>query len=375
MTDIGFLYGRTRADDLYLSQTVMPLIRWKSLLHDSGFAIRFSDTPGRKILECPCVFVADFLREPSGVLPSERKTLERLRTNGARIIYFDNSDSCGTAQFQVLPFVDLYVKRQLYRDRSFYSKHFHGLRNYTHFMHERFGIIDDQEERRTPLPAADSGKVMAGWNSGLGNYYLTNRWLRAVNRRAFAWKINSSFIPGSEARAVVLPPERRRYDVHYRARISFPLKTITFGRRKAGELLAALESQRRMRVCRGRMKGLAAFHDELAQSRAVVSPFGFGEICRRDFEGFMHGCVVCKPDMGHCETWPEYYVPGATYLPYTWDFTDFSEVVERAVSPLSAAIARQGRELFEHYLSERGGEEFCMRFGKIIEAAGVSPKR
>lgn len=70
------------------------------------------------------------------------------------------------------------------------------------------------------------------------------------------------------------------------------------------------------------------YEAELKQVQAVLSPFGFGEVCFRDFEAILNGAVLVKPDMSHIETWPNIYIPDVTYVPVSWDGHDVVEKVE-----------------------------------------------
>lgn len=74
------------------------------------------------------------------------------------------------------------------------------------------------------------------------------------------------------------------------------------------------------------------FMTELHQSRLCWSPFGYGELCWRDIEAFLTGAVLIKPDMGHLDTLPDLYRPGETYLPVKWDFSDLEEVTRHALA-------------------------------------------
>ena len=47
---------------------------------------------------------------------------------------------------------------------------------------------------------------------------------------------------------------------------------------------------------------------ELANSLISVSPFGLGEITLKDFESFISGSILFKPNMNHMETFPNIYV-------------------------------------------------------------------
>lgn len=103
----------------------------------------------------------------------------------------------------------------------------------------------------------------------------------------------------------------------------------------------------------------------------MPSPFGEGEVCYRDFECFLSGAALLKPDMGHLETWPNYYEPNITYAPYKWDFSDFQpallELLESSEKRLS--IARAGQERYLQSLSPAGGEAFALHFKELIEKA------
>ncbi len=56
--------------------------------------------------------------------------------------------------------------------------------------------------------------------------------------------------------------------------------------------------------------------------QAVLSPFGWGEVCFRDAEAVIAGAVLVKPLMDHVETWPDIYLPRETYMPVAWDASD-----------------------------------------------------
>ena len=59
----------------------------------------------------------------------------------------------------------------------------------------------------------------------------------------------------------------------------------------------------------------------------LLSPFGWGEICYRDFEAIMCGNILLKPDMGHLITWPNIYKDDC-YLKLDWDFRNLDKICE-----------------------------------------------
>jgi Glycosyl transferases group 1 len=102
----------------------------------------------------------------------------------------------------------------------------------------------------------------------------------------------------------------------------------------------------------GAAKRAVTYVRELRSSKTCFSPFGYGEICWRDIEAFAYGAVLIKPDMSHLETCPDIYVPGVTYLPVNWDFSNLQEVVDMALaSPdLCRSIAQEAHRRITQYL-------------------------
>jgi hypothetical protein len=69
------------------------------------------------------------------------------------------------------------------------------------------------------------------------------------------------------------------------------------------------------------------YMQELQSAKVCFSPFGYGEVCWRDYEAVMCGALLVKPDMSHVETDPDIYRPFETYIPVRWDFSDLEEKV------------------------------------------------
>jgi spore maturation protein CgeB len=56
-----------------------------------------------------------------------------------------------------------------------------------------------------------------------------------------------------------------------------------------------------------------------------VSPFGWGELCYRDFEAACLGTLLIKPSVAHLRTEPDVFVENETYVPVRWDLSDLEE--------------------------------------------------
>ncbi len=68
-----------------------------------------------------------------------------------------------------------------------------------------------------------------------------------------------------------------------------------------------------------------AYYGELLGAKICVSPWGYGEVCYRDFEAILAGALLVKPAMEHLRTFPDIYVPHETYVPVQPDFSDLVE--------------------------------------------------
>ena len=109
---------------------------------------------------------------------------------------------------------------------------------------------------------------------------------------------------------------------------------------------------------------------ELTQSIAVISPFGFGEICYRDFEIVISGAAIVKQKMDHLETWPDLWIENETYLPFAWDLSDLEDKIEFIVQHPEEIVelADQAQIRYKNLLcTEKGHQEFCQRFVDIVE--------
>ena len=115
-----------------------------------------------------------------------------------------------------------------------------------------------------------------------------------------------------------------------------------------------------------------AYLAEMRASRAVVSPFGFGEITLKDFEAMLCGALLIKPSMAHLETWPDLFHDGETMAAHRWDISDLHAVIESVLDDDTKRIemASNAQARYRHHIASTDGyEEFCQRFAAIIDDA------
>ena len=58
----------------------------------------------------------------------------------------------------------------------------------------------------------------------------------------------------------------------------------------------------------------------------MLSPFGWGEICYRDFEATLGGNLLLKPNMDHIKTWPNIYTEDS-YFKLDWNYFQYCGIM------------------------------------------------
>ncbi len=255
--------------------------------------------------------------------------LAALRQKYDRVVYFHDDAGGGIPRLEILPFVDLFYSKALLRDRSLYGRSLYGKELYSDYYHERYGVTDpDYRERPGVKDSRELAKLRLSWNIGIGDYprhQLRQRagvaFARLLGPRAAnPFRLRPRFDPERAlARNRGLYPVHARMGLISRPSISYQRKLILEKIAGNPDFLTGSVSQ-------------TQFNRETSNSKIIVSPFGWGELCLRDFETVRSGALLLKPDMSHLETWPDVFVPGETYEPFGWDAED---LVDRAESLLA----------------------------------------
>ena len=73
------------------------------------------------------------------------------------------------------------------------------------------------------------------------------------------------------------------------------------------------------------------YDDLMRKTKVVVSPWGRGEFCYRDFEAIYHGSLLVKPDSDHILSYPDIHKDGIYYKCKS-DLSNLKEVVDIALN-------------------------------------------
>ena len=110
------------------------------------------------------------------------------------------------------------------------------------------------------------------------------------------------------------------------------------------------------------------YFNELKNSKVVVSPFGLGEITLKDFEVFLTGGLLIKPNMNHMETWPPLFEDKKTFITYKWDLSDFEFKLQSILenSEIRTSIAEEGQRNYAKYTSSKDASKLFIDHLKSI---------
>ena len=265
--------------------------------------------------------------------------LEQLRAQPAcpKLVYLDTYDPTSSPHFAVLPLVDRYLKTKALRDPADYAKPWQGGH-----------VLSDNASRvlkcdlagwyfGSAIDAGQVHKIVPCWNFGISHDF--ERLMVPANMLGREW--------GSRA-----------YDVNRRISLlrGDDAADTWYGmyRRASQEALQPLAKTYNCTQT-GRVSR-RLYLLEMLRSKIVFSPFGWGEVCFRDYEAVACGCLLIKPSMEHVATSPDIFVPGETYVPVKWDFSDLVPVIENCLAnpARSAQIAANAKRVLKNYYTHGG---------------------
>ncbi|WP_422032671.1 glycosyltransferase family protein [Roseovarius sp.] len=245
----------------------------------------------------------------------------RDRNPKARLVYLDWFAPTDLRMAHRLPEIDHYVTKHVLRDRDRYAKPLYGDTTLMDYYGRKYDLPHD--ETRFPIPPGFRDKLHLGPSFVTADFMLP------------------AFAAGQR------PDGPRPIDLHARIAVD----GSPWYEAMRAESLAAAESLPDTETVTGTGIGHHRFISELQQSKICFSPFGYGEVCWRDFEAVLTGAVLLKQDMQHVETKPNIFVPNETYVPLRWDLSDFEEKARWLINDPAARdrIARQAFDRLHDY--------------------------
>lgn len=332
-----------------------PLHRWSKSLREYGIKVEFyANHKSAKLNGADCLFIHSRYFNDGWQNVSKRNSeneaelmnyLFEMKKDAGKIIWYDAADSTGSTDFPIIHLVDSFVKKQIHKDLTLYTETAKPLRVW----------LNNNSVSFEPCPKEELKKIKIGWNIGLNDYrYFGYKMSRLSNYLSYnLYSVNYQRVD-----------KKRTLDLTFRG----TLQKNTFSKISAQRLeVINLINSLNLKVATGAPISKKLYLRELKSSKISISPFGWGEICYRDFETFISGAVLIKPWMGHLDTYPNIYIPNETYLPVAWDLQDLPDKLNAIITNYNSYkhIAEYGQELYRKSIND--SETFVKKLKEIMD--------
>lgn len=337
---------------------LFPLIVNRESLKDYNIEWELFTKNNKSIAECDVLIIESKYhglrwRNEEKIIIDE---LAYLKEKVKSLYYFDTSDSTALLHHEVLPYVNKYYKGQILSNINLYMESHYGNRIFTDYIHNNFNIHDAIPSYSSKITDKNLlNKIDVSWNSSLANY----SWLGKYRMEVYS-KIKYPGLLGFPNKYVV-PSLNRNNDVSCRINTNYYRDTVAYFRYLAKEKLKKWTDIKRV--------SLRKYYQELESSKIVVSPFAWGEINYKDYETFLSGAILLKPDMSHLKTWPDLYSDMNTMVAYDWNAEDLNQKIDTILANYNEYIdiAINAQQNYKNYLiGEDAANNFCRRFSNIL---------
>lgn len=329
-----------------------PFYKWSNKLRESGINVEFfNDHLNKKIRNAEYLLIHSRYFA-NGWQNVEKRTseneaeliayLKMIRKTVDKIIWFDAADSSGSSDFAIIGLVDIFLKKQVLKDLSYYT-------DTKEEKDLRIWLNQDDQPVLTPFvpcPEEHLHKIRLGWNIGLNDYrYFGYKTSRLSNYLSY------SLYPNKFSRV----SKPRPYDLTFRGTVhrgTGVKEAVSYQRNTILEVLKEVN----VAAATGSNIPKNHYWQEMRKSKLSVSPFGWGEICYRDFESFISGALLIKPSMEHLNTYPNVYIPYETYIPISWNLENIGWELEKLAENylVFKHIAIEGQEIYKQAINDDG---------------------
>ena len=251
--------------------------------------------------------------------------LLKIRNADMSVSFFDTSPNPRSIKEPVVRLVNNYFKQSVYKNVNLYKKNQTYGTAWMDWYAKCVGSPDRIELRHTtPLSDGQISKIRLSWNIGYGLYPRTaaTKRIPPYIAKYFGPKPVRLFM-----RKGIKPMGKKDKEIRVHARMNKGEPGTVLNIHRSHFLhrlndVFAIESEKVPR---------SVYNWEFKSAAAVLSPFGSGEVCYRDFESALYGAALIKPNMSHLVTRPNIY-SDHEYIPLTWCGGNMESAIEEALS-------------------------------------------
>jgi len=275
------------------------------------------------------------------------KKISVLKRN-TKLIYLDWFAPLHIPYPFILPFIDIYIKKQYLKNFDLYDQEFTGETNYTDYLAKERGM--KFETHGIKVDPSYYNKLVLGWN-----FITEERLIKILKKQHYRFAQNKN----------------RTIDVNCRVKVKGK-EWYAYQRKIAIAEISKLSPAYNV-VATSELEPQKNYVKELLNSKICVSPFGYGEICIRDFEAILCGCLLLKPSIEHLVTEPELFVPNETYVPIDWELKNLREKAEYYLenkAERERVVAKAGEEYIKYFKEKR----FLDKIGALLNRLNIKKR-
>ncbi len=263
--------------------------------------------------------------------------INNIKKRFSKVIYFDDSAAVSHILFFLVPLLDSYWVRGLLKNNNLYSESFYGGRTYSQYYNQKYNV-EDTSIYLSPLNKNKfPTNIKIAWNIGIGCYPTNKKSLLNIyydEIRKFSCFI--SMLPSIKPLSFLVDKYIKEMINILSEEVSLSKKTkLVSARFSSKGYYKSISFHRELvlkKIKKNKLylKGRKSRWDYIQECNylyGILSPFGWGEICYRDFEAALGGNLLLKPSMDHIETWPNIYREDC-YFKLDWDFSNLDQISE-----------------------------------------------
>ena len=134
-----------------INSFVHPIQAFAKQISQLGMQVKFHYGFDKSLADCDVLCIVDrrcHVSRLNRTSLDEVESAKRCRDLAKTVVWFDTSDSTGQTSFELLPYIDLYAKCYLLKDRSVYgsSSYSNSSRLWATYYHEMRGIEDNMKK-------------------------------------------------------------------------------------------------------------------------------------------------------------------------------------------------------------------------------------
>ena len=336
---------------------IYPIIKSINLIKECNININLVYSLTKESFDCDTLIIDSRFDCIKKNKKSFLEVLNKNLTKNLKLIFSDNADNSGQIKKDFLEICNLYWKGQILRKKNEYMKSHYGGRLFTDYYRNKFKVKDKNEQKTVPVKSLKLlNKIIVSWNMGL----VDHGYYSHIKQKLFSIFNNKLLIFNSTN--YYSPMNQRSKNISCRIGTDYARETVQFQRKKISKILKQYTKIEKI----SRFKYL----NEIKNSKFVFSPFGWGELCPRDFETFLYGGILMKPEMKTIQTWPNWYIPYETYLPVSWKLNNLKNRLTYGIEnyKILSKMAIQGQKKYLYYTTKKKSKEiFTKRFLKLIK--------